>query len=198
MGLNSAGWAGRRMPMDTGLRRYDRGWGADGLRSAGASVLGVDLDEVVFGVAEEEGAVAPGGEVGWGAGDGHAFCDELGVAGVDGGGRYAEGELDRGRAGCRRAVVAGGRGAARAQGEERRADAEADPGLGIVFDGKAHHVFVEAAGPGHVAAEQDDVVAVVDVLEAHDGSCCFRGVTRGGMRNRAGRARFCHHRASTR
>ncbi len=71
------------------------------------SVLGVDLDHVVFGVAEEQRPVPPLGQVGRFSEDGHALGDQFGMAGVHGRGRHPEGKLDGRGPGYRGAVVPG-------------------------------------------------------------------------------------------
>ena len=73
--------------------------------SVGASVFRIDLDNVVFRITEEQCAVAPVRQVGWCSYDRDTFRNQLGMTGVDCGRRHTEGELNRGRAWCRRAIV---------------------------------------------------------------------------------------------
>ena len=62
------------------------------------SVLGVELDDVVFRIPEEQRSVPPVRQIGRAAQDRHAFLDQFGVAGINRRRRDTESELDRGRA----------------------------------------------------------------------------------------------------
>src|SRR5581483_684578 len=125
----------------------------------GPSILRIDLDQIALGVPEEQRAVTPVGQIGRAAQDRHALGEQLGMAGIDGGRRNAEGELHGGGAG-EGLAISEVRPAARAQRQERRADAEAAP-VGLVgLNRELHDVAVEGAGFVHLRAKQDGVVEV--------------------------------------
>ena len=68
--------------------------GGVGGGDASASILRVNLHNIILRVAEEYCAVAPFWDVGGRAEDGDSMFHQFGVAGVDGGQGDAEGKLD--------------------------------------------------------------------------------------------------------
>ena len=141
-------------------RRIREGQGGEGLNFP---VFGVDLDDVVLGVAEEQRAVPPVRQIGRPPQDRHALGDQLGMACIDRGRRDAEGELDRRRSGhapSRHRRRSSARGAARsASVAPTRKLTQFSRSVSI---GKLHDVAVERARLRHLAAQKDGVVEIAD------------------------------------
>ena len=160
---------GRRSSADRtqNVPRVDRALGTGLSGVVAGSYFGVDLDDVVFGVGEEQRAVPKELQVFHCLEDFDTVLSELGRCHLDGVWRHSEGELNRGCAGFRSGAVVGA--ATKAQRDQGGASLEFDLSLGdLVANLQPHDLGVEAAHHLDVVAEQNGVIEVADGPEAAD------------------------------
>jgi len=148
----------------TGRPKYQR-WATIDSPTPWGSDLGVDFDDVVFGVGEEHRAVPKELQVGHRLEYLGAALGELSGRGLDGAGRHSEAELNADRASSGLALSLGP--TTEAQREQGRANLEFDPPLGdLIANLEAHHFGVETAHRLDVVTEQNRVIEVADGPEA--------------------------------
>src|SRR5204862_85404 len=108
--------------------------------------LGIKLQDISFGIAEEKGAMPPARDIAGRTQDRDALGLQRLMTGIDHMGWNPEGELDRCRTGRDRPIIPREPRTPWLQRQQRRADLKAHPSFTVVGQRKAHDVTIELLG----------------------------------------------------